>query len=166
IGEAFPHLGREQERQSTRVSEEIVRSFAAPTPLLSRRESHDASLRVVSRYTGGGGAGTLERASRRRQTEKAAGRRRHGATSKRNVDALDAGPDMRKTLCRQMPPEDFAMLNFKASVVKAAVVVLAAIIGDAAAAQGDPAANFPNKPIRLIVGFAAGGGNDLFARLV
>jgi len=73
---------------------------------------------------------------------------------------------MRKTLCRQMPPEDFAMLNFKASVVKAAVVVLAAIIGDAAAAQGDPAANFPNKPIRLIVGFAAGGGNDLFARLV
>jgi len=58
------------------------------------------------------------------------------------------------------------MLNFKASVVKAAVVVLAAIISDAAAAQGDPAANFPNKPIRLIVGFAAGGGNDLFARLV
>ena len=58
------------------------------------------------------------------------------------------------------------MLNFKASVVKAAVVVLAATISDAAAAQGDPAANFPNKPIRLIVGFAAGGGNDLFARLV
>jgi tripartite-type tricarboxylate transporter receptor subunit TctC len=73
---------------------------------------------------------------------------------------------MRKTLCREMSLEDFAMLNFKASVVKAAVVVLAAIISDAAAAQGDPAANFPNKPIRLIVGFAAGGGNDLFARLV
>ena len=31
-------------------------------------------------------------------------------------------------------------------------------------AQGDPA--FPTKPIRFIVGFAAGGGNDLFARLV
>jgi len=30
--------------------------------------------------------------------------------------------------------------------------------------QGD--ASYPNKPIRLIVGFAAGGGNDLFARLV
>ncbi len=30
----------------------------------------------------------------------------------------------------------------------------------------DPAANFPNKPIRVIIGFAAGGGNDLFARLV
>jgi len=30
----------------------------------------------------------------------------------------------------------------------------------------DPAANFPNKPIRVIIGFAAGGGNDLFARVV
>ena len=58
------------------------------------------------------------------------------------------------------------MIKFKSSVVKAAVVVLAAIVTDAAAAQDNPAANFPNRPIRLIVGFAAGGGNDLFARLV
>ncbi len=33
-----------------------------------------------------------------------------------------------------------------------------------AAAQDD--ARYPSKPIRVIVGFAAGGGNDLFARLI
>jgi tripartite-type tricarboxylate transporter receptor subunit TctC len=40
-----------------------------------------------------------------------------------------------------------------------------ALASQPASAQ-DPAANFPNKPIRIIVGFGAGGGNDLFARLV
>src|SRR5437879_12853025 len=50
-----------------------------------------------------------------------------------------------------------------------AALALAALLAtaiDPLGAQTDPAANFPNRPIRLIVGFAAGGGNDIFARVV
>src|ERR1051325_7567763 len=44
------------------------------------------------------------------------------------------------------------------------LVALALIVaaGTPARAQSD----YPNKPIRIIVGFAAGGGNDIFARLI
>jgi tripartite-type tricarboxylate transporter receptor subunit TctC len=44
-------------------------------------------------------------------------------------------------------------------------LLLSPVLTSAARAQGD-AANYPNRPIRIIVGFAAGGGNDIFARLV
>jgi tripartite-type tricarboxylate transporter receptor subunit TctC len=38
----------------------------------------------------------------------------------------------------------------------------AGLLAQPASAQGD----YPNKTIRIVVGFAAGGGNDIFARLV
>src|SRR5262245_2263597 len=37
-----------------------------------------------------------------------------------------------------------------------------ALLGAPAKAQSD----YPNRVIRIVVGFAAGGGNDIFARLV
>ncbi len=43
-----------------------------------------------------------------------------------------------------------------------AALLLAAVTTAPAAAQTD----YPNRPIHVVVGFAAGGGNDIFARLV
>jgi tripartite-type tricarboxylate transporter receptor subunit TctC len=46
-----------------------------------------------------------------------------------------------------------------------AVVLLAASLAGHAQAQ-DSAAPYPRQPIRLIIGFAAGGGNDVQARII
>jgi tripartite-type tricarboxylate transporter receptor subunit TctC len=43
---------------------------------------------------------------------------------------------------------------------------LALVVFCAAASSAWAQADYPTRPIRVIVGFAAGGGNDLFARLV
>jgi tripartite-type tricarboxylate transporter receptor subunit TctC len=54
------------------------------------------------------------------------------------------------------------MTKIRSGIICALAVLLAALpTGNAGAQTG-----YPNKPIHFIVGFAAGGGNDLFARLV
>lgn len=53
--------------------------------------------------------------------------------------------------------------DIAAGFALSAAIMTAAVTG--AKAQAD-AANFPNRVIRVIVPFAAGGGNDIFARLV
>jgi tripartite-type tricarboxylate transporter receptor subunit TctC len=58
------------------------------------------------------------------------------------------------------------MIDFKRTMLTTGLAALATLVAGAAGAQGEGAAGFPSRPIHLIVGFAAGGGNDLFARLV
>src|SRR5262245_59840998 len=54
------------------------------------------------------------------------------------------------------------MARIRDGIICASAVLLAALSSGHARAQSE----YPNKPIHFIVGFAAGGGNDLFARLV
>jgi tripartite-type tricarboxylate transporter receptor subunit TctC len=58
------------------------------------------------------------------------------------------------------------MIGFRGAWRKVALAALAVAAAQPAWQQAWAQADFPSRPIRLIVGFAAGGGNDLFARLV
>ena len=49
------------------------------------------------------------------------------------------------------------------TTVLGCMLAAAALIGSVAGASAD---DYPSRPIRFIVGFSAGGGNDIFARLV
>jgi len=57
-------------------------------------------------------------------------------------------------------------LRRKARPIWLMALVLIAGISHGAWAQTDPAANYPSKTIKIVVGFAAGGGNDIIARIV
>src|SRR5260370_34700936 len=50
----------------------------------------------------------------------------------------------------------------------AGLMAFALIVGlnGSARAQTDPAANYPSKTIKIVVGFAAGGGDDILPRIV
>jgi tripartite-type tricarboxylate transporter receptor subunit TctC len=56
-------------------------------------------------------------------------------------------------------------LQMTARAVALTAAVLAGL-GGAAQAQNDPAASYPNRTIKIVVGFAAGGGNDIIARII
>jgi len=59
-------------------------------------------------------------------------------------------------------------LHFTSGLIMRALIVsaLAAMVTFAEFAPARAQSDYPSRPIRLIVGFAAGGGNDIFARLV
>src|SRR4051812_30984687 len=66
-------------------------------------------------------------------------------------------------LCWHKKPREGTML---ARCVLLTLALLAGTGADAQMASAQTSAPYPQKPIRIVVGFAAGGGNDILARLV
>ncbi len=68
---------------------------------------------------------------------------------------------------RRMPKQERQVVGERSSYVAALTLLFCSVLADAVSAQ--PASTgagqaYPNKPIRYIVGFGAGGGNDMIAR--
>ena len=60
----------------------------------------------------------------------------------------------------------FGFLGPRYILMAMGVLVGASLASVEASAQADAAKDFPTRPIHIVVGFAAGGGNDIFARVV
>src|SRR3954465_3685202 len=52
------------------------------------------------------------------------------------------------------------------ATTRRSVFIASALIALGAAVPASGQSDYPNRTIRIVVGFAAGGGNDIFARLV
>lgn len=52
------------------------------------------------------------------------------------------------------------------SALSALAAIAIAMLCRPAAAQPDPATSYPGRTIKIVVGFAAGGGNDIIARII
>jgi tripartite-type tricarboxylate transporter receptor subunit TctC len=77
--------------------------------------------------------------------------------------AEKAPQDRRRTRREEaMPTRSFA----RATRLAAVLALVAALCTPPAVAQQDASAGFPRQPLKLIVGFTAGGGNDIQARLM
>lgn len=51
-------------------------------------------------------------------------------------------------------------------IVRLAGIVFVWLLAAPLQAQEDPARSFPSKPVRIVVGYAAGGGNDIIVRII